>query len=116
MSRSASTPIENFPDGLDHCKLALQAKIFEASHTYRVKGTDQYLTIIETLTYTLTGNKIFITSGHGKYHLVLAKTSSEESLASLSMFLVSLELERDGRRAGFRGPHGPANWRLTRRP
>lgn len=41
------TPIEKFPHGLDHCQLALQAKIFEASHTYRVRGTDQYLTIIE---------------------------------------------------------------------
>jgi hypothetical protein len=29
------------------CELALQAKIFEASHTYKLKGRDQYLTIIE---------------------------------------------------------------------
>ncbi len=41
------TPIDEFPNGLDHCELALEAKIFEASHTYRVKGTDKYLTIVE---------------------------------------------------------------------
>ncbi len=38
---------EDFPRGFDHCELALQAKIFEASHTYRLKGRDLYLTIIE---------------------------------------------------------------------
>ena len=41
------TPIEEFPNGFGHCQLALQAKIFEASHTYRIKGTTKYLTIIE---------------------------------------------------------------------
>jgi len=41
------TAIEDFPDGFDHCRLALEAKIFEASHTYRLKGQDKYLTIIE---------------------------------------------------------------------
>ncbi len=41
------TPISQFPHGFDHCEVALSAKIFEASHTYRVQGTDQYLTIIE---------------------------------------------------------------------
>jgi hypothetical protein len=41
------TPIGEFPGGFAHCEVALSAKIFEASHTYRVKGTDQYLTIIE---------------------------------------------------------------------
>jgi hypothetical protein len=42
-----STNLEDFPNGFDHCQLALEAKIFEASHTYKLKGTDQYLTIIE---------------------------------------------------------------------
>lgn len=41
------TKLEDFPNGFDHCELALQAKIFEASHTYRLKGRNQYLTIIE---------------------------------------------------------------------
>ncbi len=36
-----------FPSGFGHCELALDAKIFEASHTYRVKGTNKYLTVIE---------------------------------------------------------------------
>ena len=41
------TQLEDFPRGFDHCELALQAKIFEASHTYKLKGRNQYLTIIE---------------------------------------------------------------------
>ena len=41
------TPISEFPRGFDHCELALQADIFEASHTYRVLGSDQYLTVVE---------------------------------------------------------------------
>lgn len=41
------TRLEDFPRGFGHCELALQAKVFEASHTYRLKGLDQYLTIIE---------------------------------------------------------------------
>jgi len=41
------TKLEDFPEGFGHCELALQAKIFEASHTYRLKGMDEYLTIIE---------------------------------------------------------------------
>ncbi|MCB1125974.1 MAG: hypothetical protein KDM81_05725, partial [Verrucomicrobiae bacterium] len=41
------TRLEDFPSGFDHCELALQARVFEASHTYRLKGMDQYLTIIE---------------------------------------------------------------------
>jgi len=36
-----------FPRGFRDCELALQARIFEASHTYALKGRDQYLTIIE---------------------------------------------------------------------
>jgi 3-(methylthio)propanoyl-CoA dehydrogenase len=47
-------------------------------------------------TWRITGTKIFITSGHGNYHLVLAKTSPEESLKSLSLFLVPLQREEDG--------------------
>ncbi len=41
------TPLADFPKGFDHCELALEARIFEASHTYKLKGTDKYLTIIE---------------------------------------------------------------------
>ena len=50
----------------------------------------------ENNTWRITGNKIFITSGHGQYHLVLAKTKNEESLSALSLFLVPLSIERDG--------------------
>jgi hypothetical protein len=41
------TPISEFPRGFDHCELALQADIFEASHTYRLLGSQQYLTVVE---------------------------------------------------------------------
>lgn len=41
------TKLEDFPRGFDHCELALEAKIFEASHTYKLKGMERYLTIIE---------------------------------------------------------------------
>ncbi len=41
------TSLKDFPKGFDHCKLALKARIFEASHTYKLKGMDKYLTVIE---------------------------------------------------------------------
>ncbi|MFW6369511.1 MAG: acyl-CoA dehydrogenase family protein [Myxococcota bacterium] len=47
--------------------------------------------------WRVTGNKIFITSGHAKYHIVLAKTKDEQSLDALSLFLVPLTVEKDGK-------------------
>lgn len=41
------TDIESFPNGFDHCQIALTGPIFEASHTYKIRGRDQYLTLIE---------------------------------------------------------------------
>ena len=41
------TQKEDFPLGWDRPVLALQADIFEASHTYRLKGDSRFLTIIE---------------------------------------------------------------------
>ena len=41
------TTLEEFPKGFGHCELALEGPIFEASHTYRLKGSDKYLTIVE---------------------------------------------------------------------
>ncbi len=41
------THLEEFPRGFHDCQVALDAAIFEASHTYRLKGLDQYLTIVE---------------------------------------------------------------------
>ena len=40
-------PLEDFPHGFDDCQIALEADIFEASHTYRLQGMNKYLTIIE---------------------------------------------------------------------
>lgn len=41
------TRLQDFPRGFAHCELALQARIFEASHTYKLKGMNKYLTLIE---------------------------------------------------------------------
>jgi hypothetical protein len=44
-----STPLNEFPYGFGQLELALQADIFEASHTYRFEGFDRYLTIVEAI-------------------------------------------------------------------
>ncbi len=41
------TRIRDFPYGWSEQHLALQADVFEASHTYRIKGSGQFLTVIE---------------------------------------------------------------------
>ncbi len=41
------THLTDFPHGFGHCELALEARVFEASHTYKLKGMDKYLTMIE---------------------------------------------------------------------
>ena len=41
------TNLSDFPNGFNHCQLALTGEIFEASHTYRLKGLNKYLTVIE---------------------------------------------------------------------
>jgi hypothetical protein len=41
------TSLADFPHGWSEPRLALQGDIFEASHTYKLKGIDKYLTIIE---------------------------------------------------------------------
>jgi hypothetical protein len=41
------TPLKDFPNGFGHCELALQADIFEASHTYRLAGQNRWMTVVE---------------------------------------------------------------------
>jgi len=41
------TPLKDFPRGFDHCELALRADIYEAGHTYRLAGREEYLTVVE---------------------------------------------------------------------
>ena len=41
------TSLGDFPHGWSEPELALKADIFEASHTYRLRGMDKYLTVIE---------------------------------------------------------------------
>jgi 3-(methylthio)propanoyl-CoA dehydrogenase len=53
--------------------------------------------------WSITGQKIFITSGHGKYHFVIARTGDAGAgLDGLSMFLVrAFRDDPDGRRTRF---------------
>ena len=44
-----STSLNEFPYGFGQLEVALQADIFEASHTYRLEGLDRYLTIVEAV-------------------------------------------------------------------
>ena len=41
------TSLDDFPTGWSEPELAIKADIFEASHTYKLKGIDKYLTVIE---------------------------------------------------------------------
>jgi hypothetical protein len=43
----AQTKLEDFPKGFGDPEVALRGDVFEASHTYRLKGLDKYLTLIE---------------------------------------------------------------------
>jgi len=43
----AETTIDRFPKGWTQPEIVLRGDIFEASHTYKLKGIDQFLTIIE---------------------------------------------------------------------
>lgn len=43
----AETSLDEFPHGWSQPVVALQADVFEASHTYRLKGSNKYLTLIE---------------------------------------------------------------------
>ena len=43
----SETPLADFPGGWDRPRVVLRGDIFEASHTYRLKGLNRYLTIIE---------------------------------------------------------------------
>jgi 3-(methylthio)propanoyl-CoA dehydrogenase len=71
----------------------------------------------------VTGQKIFITSGHGKYHFVIARSEKEEGLGALSMFLVNAyEDDEHGNRRRIAsldrleeklGHHGSATAALT---
>jgi alkylation response protein AidB-like acyl-CoA dehydrogenase len=80
--------------------------------------------------WTVTGQKIFITSGHGKYHFVIARTEKasgpddpKAGLGGLSMFLVpAYRDEPDGRRTRLAtldrleeklGHHGSATVAIT---
>ena len=51
--------------------------------------------------WRLSGEKIFITSGHGEHHIVIARTedaSSASGLKGLSLFYVPAHVEKDGQR------------------
>ena len=43
----SETPREKFPGDWSRPQIVLQGDIFEASHTYKLRGRDQYLTLVE---------------------------------------------------------------------
>ncbi|MCA9180645.1 MAG: hypothetical protein KDA51_04310, partial [Planctomycetales bacterium] len=43
----AEANLAGFPSGFGEPEVVIQGDIFEASHTYRVKGLDKYLTLVE---------------------------------------------------------------------
>jgi hypothetical protein len=43
----AATKLDDFPRGWDRPEVVIQEDVFEASHTYRLRGLDRYLTLIE---------------------------------------------------------------------
>ncbi|MDR4496977.1 MAG: hypothetical protein MRK02_03485 [Candidatus Scalindua sp.] len=43
----SETKVKDFPEGFGRPEVVLRADIFEASHTYRLKGLDKYLTVVE---------------------------------------------------------------------
>jgi len=43
----SEAPIAEFPKGWSEPKLVLRDDLFEASHTYKLKGREQYLTLVE---------------------------------------------------------------------
>lgn len=43
----SETPLADFPGGWDKPRIVLTGDIFEASHTYRLKGQEKYLTTVE---------------------------------------------------------------------
>ena len=43
----AETPLKDFPHGWGKPQIVLRGDIFEASHTYRLKGIEKYLTLVE---------------------------------------------------------------------
>jgi len=45
----AETRLADFPHGWNQPAIVLRGDIFEASHTYRLKGLNQYLTVIEAI-------------------------------------------------------------------
>jgi hypothetical protein len=45
----AETKLADFPRGWSEPAIVLRDDIFEASHTYRLKGTPQYLTVVEAI-------------------------------------------------------------------
>ncbi len=56
----AETKLEDFPAGFGRPEVALHGDIYEASHTYRLKGLDKFLTVVEARSGRLRYCKAFM--------------------------------------------------------
>jgi hypothetical protein len=54
-----ATKLADFPGGWGDAKIALQADVFEASHTYSLKGLGKYLTLIEAEDKVAVGRRYY---------------------------------------------------------
>ncbi len=66
------TTLDAFPYGWSEPKLAIHGDIFEASHTYKIKGKNQYLTIIEAINKKALDNDTDDIKGHRVYKAYIA--------------------------------------------
>ncbi len=82
----AQTTLDNFPDqGWSKPEVVLQADIFEASHTYKLKGSRQYLTLIEAQNGKRRYFKFFTASQLAGPWSPLAATRSKPAVSVLNV-------------------------------
>jgi hypothetical protein len=79
----AETKLADFPRGWSKPAVVLQGDIFEASHTYRLKGLDKFLTVIEAVADGRRYYKAYIADTLGGQWTPLAATK-EKPFAGLA--------------------------------
>lgn len=82
----AATRLSDFPDrGWNEPVVALQADIFEASHTYRLKGMNKYLTLVEAQNKKRRYFKAFVADSLDGQWSPLAATREQPMVSPLNV-------------------------------